>query len=96
MTAEVSATRARCRPRGVIVPTGIGPRAAPRPPNQNAPAHGPIAPHHALASLGHAVQIAVPACYTTGGRYLSWTDKAPYVFIQYNNGISSSAAILSY
>ena len=55
-TAEVSATRARCRPRGVIVPTGIGQRAAPRPPNQDAPAHGPIAPHHARASLGHAVQ----------------------------------------
>ena len=64
-TAEVSATRARCRRRGVIVPTGIGPRAAPRPPNQNAPAHGPIAPHHARAKRGHAVQAITRAAHLT-------------------------------
>ena len=47
MTVEVSATRARCQQRGVIVPTGIGPQAAPQPPNQDMLAHGLIVPHHA-------------------------------------------------
>ena len=41
--------------------------------------------------LVYLYQIAVPdSCYTTGSRYPSWTDEVPYVFIQYNNGISSS------
>ena len=105
-TAEVLATRARCPQRGVIVPTGIGPRATPWPPNQDAPAHGPIVPHHALASLGHAVQGGCPRSSFGGGeepwQAKSWDgssialpERSPKAWLIRGSGCSSGAHTLS-